>query len=92
MDEVLRLSENLLSDGDTVGHFTITEDVELLHRDFQGVTNELERLQKFLSKGMIHYILYFLKLILHQSIQQHVITKVSSCYQWRSTSKARGRR
>lgn len=51
MDDVLQLSDKLSSDPDTVGHFTINEDVELLHRDFQGVTNELERLQKFLSRG-----------------------------------------
>lgn len=48
----MQLDAGLTADNDTAGHFTIGENVEILQKDFQGITNELERLKKFLARGM----------------------------------------
>ena len=48
---IVNTSEELSTDTDTHGHFTINDDIQLLERDFQGVKTELDRLDGLLSKG-----------------------------------------
>lgn len=53
LDYIITTSEQLSSDSDTVGHFTINEDIQLLEHDFQGVKAELDRLNTILSKAVL---------------------------------------
>lgn len=58
LEFILDVNDELLTDNDTSGHFTLNDDVQLLDRDFWGVKTELDRLDGLFSKGKNLLILY----------------------------------
>ncbi|XP_066934822.1 utrophin-like isoform X2 [Clytia hemisphaerica] len=55
LSHVIMISDELSTDADTTGHYTINDDVQLLERDFQGVETELERLDSLFSKAHLFF-------------------------------------
>ena len=60
-------SDELSTDVDTSGHFTINDDIQLLDRDFQGIEAELERLDSLFSKGWLGHCFFFFSIIQYNS-------------------------
>ena len=78
LEFILDVNDELLTDNDTSGHFTLNDDVQLLDRDFWGVKTELDRLDGLFSKGKNLLILYVFFFFFIKIVRQENTTRLKS--------------